>query len=109
MSERIKMPIEERAKQFAPFSALTTLGKALAEKERIIVKQAEISEEKAEEINRKLKEIKTGEIVNLVYFDTDEYVEITGMVAKINFDERTIRIVNKVIDFDKILKINEGV
>ncbi len=108
MNKRIKMPIEERAKQFSPFSALTTLGMALAEKERIVVKQAEISEEKAEEINRKLKEIKTGEIINLVYFDTDEYVEITGMVAKIDFEKRIIRIVNNEIDFDKISKINEG-
>lgn len=105
MNKRIKMPIEERAKQFAPFSALTTLGRALAEKERIVVKQAEISEEKAEEINRKLKDIKTGEIINLVYFDTDEYVEITGMVAKINFEERTIQIVNKVIEFENVADV----
>ncbi|MDO4608938.1 MAG: hypothetical protein Q4B40_07095 [Clostridia bacterium] len=35
MNERIKMPIEERAKQFAPFSALTDLGKALKEKEQL--------------------------------------------------------------------------
>lgn len=108
MSERIKMPIEERAKQFAPFSALTTLGRALAEKERIVVKQAEISEEKAEEINRKLKEIKDGEIITLVYFDDGEYVEITGMVAKIDFEKRLIRIVNKEIEFDYISNIKEG-
>lgn len=108
MSERIKMPIEERAKQFAPFSALTTLGRALAEKERIVLTQAEISEEKAEEINRKLKEVKAGKIINLVYFDTDEYIEITGMVAGIDFEKRLIRVVNNEIDFDCISNIKEG-
>ena len=32
-----KMPIEERAKQFMPFSALKGLEEALASKEKIIV------------------------------------------------------------------------
>ena len=50
-----KMPIEERAKQFMPFSALKGLEEALASKEKIIVPKKELTQDYAEELNLKLK------------------------------------------------------
>ena len=40
-----KMPIEERAKQFMPFAALSGLPEALAKKEKVLVPKIELSPE----------------------------------------------------------------
>ena len=48
------MPPLQRAKQFAPFDALTGLRIALKEKEKIREERKIISEEKAEEIEQKV-------------------------------------------------------
>ena len=45
----------QRAKQFAPFSALKGLEEALAEKEREYEPQAELSDDAAEELDRCLE------------------------------------------------------
>ena len=104
-NKRQKMSIEDRAKQFAPFSALRGLGLALSQAEKVVVAKADIPEEKAEEIDRKLREVLTGTIVTLVYYENCEYLELTGMVAKIDFDKQIIQIVNKEISFKDIKDI----
>ena len=79
-----KMPIEERAKQFMPFSALKGLEEALASKEKIIVPKKELTQDYAEELNLKLKSLKAGSIITVVYYCKEEYIKLTGMIAKIN-------------------------
>ena len=91
-----KMPIEERAKQFMPFSAF---------KEKIIVPKKELTQDYAEELNLKLKSLKAGSIITVVYYCKEEYIKLTGMIAKINYDSRIIQIVNTQIPFDDLLDI----
>lgn len=100
-----KMPIADRAKQFMPFSALRGLSEALAAKERIVVSKIELSEEMAEELDRKMHLLKRGAIATVIYFHQDEYVKITGMVARIDVTSRLLQIVNTKIDFEDILDI----
>ena len=100
-----KMPIEERAKQFMPFSALKGLEEALASKEKIIVPKKELTQDYAEELNLKLKSLKAGSIITVVYYCKEEYIKLTGMIAKINYDSRIIQIVNTKIPFDDLLDI----
>ena len=101
-----KMPIEDRAKQFMPFAALKGLPDALAAKEKITVPKVELSEEMAEELDRKMHELTKGIIASVVYFHRDEYIKITGMVARIDETGRLLQIVNTKIPFDDILKIS---
>lgn len=100
-----KMPIADRAKQFMPFSALKGLSEALASKERIIVPKVELSEEMAEELDRKMHQLERGKIVTVTYFHKDEYLKITGMVARIDETSRLLQIVNTKINFDDILDV----
>ena len=58
----------QRAKQFAPFSALKGLEEALAEKEREYEPQAELSDDAAEELDRCLRELQKGTGVTGKYF-----------------------------------------
>ena len=102
---KYKMPIEDRAKQFMPFAALKGLPDALAAREKIIVPKIELSEEMAEELDRKMHELFKGRIVTVVYFHKDEYIKITGMVARMDETSRLLQIVNTKIPFDDILEI----
>lgn len=100
-----RMPIEERAKQFMPFAALKSLPEALAAKEKITVPKIELSEEMAEALDQQMHQIAKGKIVTIVYFHKDEYIKITGMVARIDETSRLLQIVNTKIAFEDIVEI----
>ena len=105
---RMKMSREQRAKQFMPFAALKGLPEALAEKERIVVPRAELSEEMAAELDRKMHLLEKGKVATVVYFAKDEYLKKTGMVARVDVSARILQIVNEKIPFDDILDIEAG-
>lgn len=100
-----KMSTADRAKQFMPFSALKGLEDALKEKEKIIVPKIELSEDNAIELDRKMHTLKRGKIATIVYYDNENYLKITGMVAKIDKDNKILQIVNTKISFDDIYDI----
>ena len=100
-----KMSTADRAKQFMPFSALKGLEDALKEKEKIIVPKIELSEDNAIELDRKMHAIKRGKIATIVYYDNENYLKITGMVAQIDENKRIMQIVNTKINFDDIYDI----
>lgn len=102
---RHRMTAEQRAKQFMPFAALRGLPEALALKEKVIVPKVELSEEMAEELDRKMRFLKKGKIATVIYFSKDEYLKKMGMVARIDEDARILQIVNDKIPFDDILDI----
>lgn len=104
---RGNMPQSLRAKQFAPFAALKGLDEALAEKERIRVEKRLLSEERLSELNDKLMGLTVGQIVTVVHYDPieREYIQLTGMVAKIDAQNRILRIVSESIKFDNLFEI----
>ncbi len=102
---RAKMSREDRAKQFMPFAALKGYEEALRAKERIVVDKKELSEERKEELDEVIHKIKKQDMVTAVYYEREEYLKITGMVSKIDFDSRFIQIVNKKISFEDLFSI----
>jgi hypothetical protein len=114
--EKIRtMTIEERAKIFAPFAALKGHSEAIAAKQKIVASKVELSEESAQQMDYSLMDIdnqlKNGKhpIIKLIYFKQDvrlkdkgEYIELSGVVAKLNKELRWIQIVNKKINLDDI-------
>lgn len=102
---RAKMSREDRAKQFMPFAALKGYPDALRRKEKIVVPKAELSEERREELDRKLRQVKRTDIITVVYFCRGEYLKLTGMVARIDETARLIQVVNIKITFDDIYDI----
>lgn len=105
VAERAKMTRENRAKQFMPFAALKGYEEALAEKERIVVEKIELTDESKDELDRKLHILKKNDIAEIVYYNNDEYLKITGMVSRIDLDAKIIRIVNTKISFDDLYDI----
>ncbi len=105
MDNRSKMSREDRAKQFMPFAALKGYPDALRKKEKIVVPRMELSEEYKESLDRKLRQVRKNDIITVVYFCQNEYLEQTGMVARIDETARVLRIVNTKICFDDIFDI----
>lgn len=105
MAHRVRMDISNRAKQFAPFAALKGFEEALRLKERIVIPKVELTEEGIEEINRRLLNIEKNEIITVVYYSKNEYVQITGMVSKIDAYSKILQVVDTKIAFENIYKI----
>ena len=101
-----KMPIPDRAKQFMPFAALKGLPEALAAMEKIPVDKIELSTEAAEALDAKMRLLQKGQMLTVIYFKEDEYLKITGMIARIDPNSRILQIVNTKIPFDDILDVS---
>lgn len=103
---RAKMPVIQRAKQFAPFDALTGLRLALKEKEKIKVPRKTVSEDMAEEINRTLLNLKVGDIATVVYYmeENEQYIQLTGEITLIDSKKRIIQLETQIINIDDIYK-----
>lgn len=104
-SNRPKMPVSERAKQFMPFAALKGLYEAYAEKEKIIVPKRELAEDTIDEINRMLVELSVGDTITAVYYENGEYIKKTGVVSEINTSKAYLIIVDQKIMFSDLFEI----
>ncbi len=104
--ERVKMSREERAKQFLPFAALKGYPAALRRKEKIVVPKVEFSEDYQERLDGKLRQVRVQDVVTAVYFREGEYLEVTGMVSRIDRTARVLKIVNTKIPFDDLYDVS---
>jgi len=105
VANRQKMSREDRAKQFMPFAALKGYPEALRKKEKIVVPRAEVSEEYAEVLDRKLRKVKKNDMITVIYFHDGEYLKKTGMVSRIDETARILKVVNTKIGFEDIYDI----
>lgn len=103
---RVKMEISERAKQFMPFAAVHGLEAALEAKERVVVPPVTLSEDMAEELDRRLRQLTVGQMITVVYFCRGEYRKLTGMVAKIEETSRVLQVVGTRIAFGDIASLS---
>ncbi len=100
------MSREERAKQFLPFAALKGYPAALRRKEKIVVPKVEFSEDYQERLDGKLRQVRVQDVVTAVYFREGEYLEVTGMVSRIDRTARVLKIVNTKIPFDDLYDVS---
>lgn len=104
---RPKMSMSNRAKQFVPFDALKGFQEALRKKEKMPVPRKELAEEKAEELNEKLKKLTTGKMITVVYYNDGEYIQLTGIVVKIEKNKKYLQMAEIIISIDDISDIIE--
>lgn len=102
---RHKMGRAERAKQFMPFAALKGYYEALRKKEKIVVEKKELAEEYMAELDLELRQVKKNDIITVVYFCKNEYLQVTGKVTKIDKVYRVLKVVNTRINFDDLYSI----
>lgn len=104
---RAPMPRSRRAKQFQPFNALKGLFEAIAAKEKLPTPRRYLTEEMIAEINKTLNKLQKGQIVTVVYYDSEEqeYLQLTGPVTKLDPYWHYLKIGNTVIDFSEIYEL----
>lgn len=99
-----QMSLENRAVQFAPFSALTGYDDAIKQTTRITQERIEIDEEFKYTLNKKLiyihNQISSNPKVTITYFVPDskkmggKYQTVTGNVRKIDKYNKIIMLIN---------------
>ncbi|MCD8130952.1 MAG: YolD-like family protein [Lachnospiraceae bacterium] len=119
-----KMPLQDRAKIFAPFAALRGHSDRLSEEAGKLLRcsRIELSGEEAAVLSDKLLQMKKGMEVTVVYFEPDSpgdsvgcYISLTGTVAEIDVTFRIIKIntgrtsdkgeIVKAVKFDDLLDV----
>lgn len=83
MAYREKMSREMRAKQFMPFSALKGYEEALRARERRPAPRKELTEEYLEGLDRKLRQIRKGDRVEVVFYAEGRYRKTAGTVSAV--------------------------
>jgi hypothetical protein len=112
-----RMPMPDRAAQFAPFQALVGYGEAIRERVRLTDQKAELTEEEILLLDGKLRELADkifdGPTAEFTYFQPDSkkdggsYVSIAGAVKMVNSLERIVLLEDgTVIPVEDILKID---
>jgi hypothetical protein len=113
---RPQMSMQDRAAQFSPFAALTGYDAAIKETGRLTVRKVEMDEEALHILNMKFQilvdSMDVRPEVTFTYFEPDKhkaggaYVEVTGMVKKIDDFERLIVMQDGTkLPMDDILRI----
>ena len=107
---RTKMPISERAKQFAPFSPLSGLEAALNEREKRKEPKRFLDEDAASALNASLIELKRGDKVTVFYYNSlDEcYDQAEGVFNIIDLLKERLFICGKEILFDDLFEISKN-
>ena len=101
------MTAENRAKQFAPFAALTGLDLALEKKRRELDRseRRELSEESAAELNERLRALQKGMRVTLRYYCDQEYRSLTGRVDRLEETEGLLKLDSAQVPIAEIVEI----
>jgi hypothetical protein len=100
-----RMPMTERAKIFMPFNPLKGFSEALREKERIVVEEDELTEERQAETSRVLASLERGDMVSVVHYEDGSYLKSDGAVLSVDQETRTLRLTNASIPFERIRTI----
>lgn len=94
-----------RAKQFAPFAALTGYYDIINDVEKVYDRRRELSEEQLEELSRKVTALKKGDMARLTVYNEGCYEKISGIVTNSDFFNRTITIVKRKILLDDVYDV----
>ena len=102
-----KMSRSERAKQFMPFSPLRGYDDELKGKEKVVSPKKELTEEESIILSETVKGLKKGDVVRIVYYDADGYVEKTGAVYAVDTVLGSISVIKDRIAFSEIYSIEK--
>lgn len=102
---RQRMSRADRAKQFMPFSALKGYEEAVKESEKRKAEKIILAEDKKAELDIKLRKLKFGDEVSILYFDDGEYKTLSGSFIKADDFGRSVIIGCNEIDIENIMEI----
>ena len=102
---RLPMARADRAKQFAPFSALKGLEAAIERKRLLATTRRTPTEHEAEILNDRLARLSAGDRVYVMYYTKKGYIKRTVTVFDVDVTKRAILTDGEYIFFDDIYAI----
>ena len=99
------MDRKQRAYIFQSCDALKGYREMLKEKEQIQVAPRILSEDDLEELNRKIHQVRTGDMLQIEYWDQGAYFQMTGKVSCIDLENRRFQLVKQKILLEHIVDI----
>ena len=93
----------DRAKLFLPFDALKGLQESLRRVEMIKEDKLILSDDLECDLNNKFNRLKIGDKVLIKYYYNLEYIESSGVLNKIDYNNKNIYLMNSVINVDDIV------
>ncbi|MBQ8372618.1 MAG: YolD-like family protein [Clostridia bacterium] len=110
----MKEPAADRAKQFAPFAALSGFEGYIEEREHIAVPRPSLAEDEIERINARLCSISVGERVRVRVYSADGFVTVEGALRSIDpafgiikIDKRCINLAD-VVEVESVIQKESG-
>ena len=104
-NEHPRMPVSERAKIFVPFDPLRGFRAALAERERVSVPEADLTEEDARDLSGRLSRLSRGSMVAVTFYDDGAYRRVEGCVSRIDLVARELVVVDTRVPLDAVRRI----
>lgn len=103
-----RMPVSERAKQFAPFSPLNGLSKALRAQERTPQPKPALCEDQIACLNRQLMGLKRGMEIEVLFYRNGEVQRARGVVTVLRRALRQLTVETQDVFFDELLEIRSA-
>ena len=101
----VGMPRLERAKQFASFEALSERPGYMRRAEFRPVGRIELSEEAAEELNRRLVDLVPGDFLSVTYYRGGEYLTRRGRFLRIDLPFRRFYLEDAALPLDDLYAV----
>ncbi len=94
-----------RAQIFQSFDSLKGFRRQLKLQEKTVVERPLLSEEDLKQLDQRIHRLKPGMLVQVIYHEQNECIQIQGILSKISMDTRFLQIVKTKIPFRSILSI----
>lgn len=111
LQNHLRMPIEARASQFAPFAALDGYYYLIKESNIVLTRKKELTEDTKILLNQKLNLLEKNKPVTIIYFEpvtkkNGNYRKYQGIIKNIDMIEKKIIFQDKkIIHITNILEI----
>ena len=96
----------QKGKQFQPFEALKGFKEEIKKQELEITDKPTLSVDQEEDINSLLLQLNINDLIYLLYYNQNHFIEIKGKVNKINAQYHYLIVNNLKIYFEQIIQMN---
>jgi len=103
-----KMPLSQRAKQFAPFDALKGFKEAIQDVnyQTELVDRIILSEDQLDKLDEIAHSLNKGERITITYYHKGRYLKLSGVFTKIDEIEKVMVMGGEVFGLGDIIEIH---
>jgi len=103
-----KMPLSQRAKQFAPFDALKGFKEAIQDVnyQTELVDRIILSEDQLDQLDGVARSLNKGERITITYYHKGRYLKLSGIFSRIDDIEKVMVMAGEVFRLDDIIEIH---